>query len=407
MVDQAEKTISTESDEDEIRRVRRTFVIEVLAVYQLCRLFSVLLLAIVARYQAPNGWTGPHPNYFSMTMLWDANWYRQIAEVGYPAALPLDAATGAVQQNAWAFYPAFPMMARALMKVTGLGFPVVASTLALLLGFAAAAVMGLMFRERVGPKVALAAVAVFAACPVSPSLQVAYAESLAILLLCGFLWAISKERWLVTVGLALLIGLTRAMALPLAVVALVAVFLRWRRRRDDPISAREGWSALAALGSCGAAGLLWPVIAGVVVGTPMAYTDSMGAWSLGPGYGLMGPWLQYMEQPANAVRFVVAVALIVGMMIGPWAAGLGVVLRTWTLAYAGYLILLDSPSTSVFRHFLPLFPLIVVAIGGGWKDRPARLMQWRTGLLILVGLAGQVWWVWELWRFVPPSDYPP
>jgi hypothetical protein len=344
--------------------MRRAFVYRVLAVWALARTFSVLLLTIVSHYQAPVAWTGPHPNYFSMTVLWDGFWYRLIAESGYPPVLPTDA-IGAVQENAWAFYPGFPMMSRALMRVTGLGFPVVGSTLALLLGFGAAVVMGLLLRDRVGPRVALAAVAVYAACPVSPSFQIAYTESLAILLLCGFLWAISKERWLVTAGLALLIGLTRALALPLAVVALVAVFLRWRRRQEDPISAWEGWSALAALGSCGAAGLLWPVIAGVVVGTPMAYTDSMGAWSLGPGYGLMGPWLQYAEQPANAVKLVLAVVLIVGMTVGPWAARLGVVLRTWTLAYAGYVLLLDSPSTSLFRHLLPFFPLTVVAIGGG------------------------------------------
>ena len=386
--------------------MRRAFVYRVLAVWALARTFSVLLLTIVSHYQAPVAWTGPHPNYFSMTVLWDGFWYRLIAESGYPPVLPTDA-IGAVQENAWAFYPGFPMMSRALMRVTGLGFPVVGSTLALLLGFGAAVVMGLLLRDRVGPRVALAAVAVYAACPVSPSFQIAYTESLAILLLCGFLWAISKERWLVTAGLALLIGLTRALALPLAVVALVAVFLRWRRRQEDPISAWEGWSALAALGSCGAAGLLWPVIAGVVVGTPMAYTDSMGAWSLGPGYGLMGPWLQYAEQPANAVKLVLAVVLIVGMTVGPWAARLGVVLRTWTLAYAGYVLLLDSPSTSLFRHLLPFFPLTVVAIGGGRRDRPARLMEWRTGLLIVMGLVGQVWWVWALLRFVPPTDFPP
>jgi hypothetical protein len=37
----------------------------------------------------------------------------------------------------------------------------------------------------------------------------------------------------------------------------------------------------------------------------------------------------------------------------------------------------------------------------------ARWLPWRTGILVLLGLAGQVWWVWELLRFVPPSDYPP
>jgi hypothetical protein len=386
---------------------RRTFVLRVLAAYGLCRLFSVVLLTIVSRYQAPVTWTGPNPDYFSMTALWDGFWYRQIAEVGYPDALPVDAATGAVLENAWAFYPAFPMMSRLLMKVTGLGFSVVGGTLALVLGFGAAVVMGLLLRDRVGSRVALAAVAVYAACPVSPSFQIAYTESLAILLLCGFLWAISKERWMWAAALALSIGLTRAMALPLAIVALVAVFLRWRRRRAEPIAAREWWAAFAMLGSCGVAGLLWPGVVSVLVGSRMAYADTMGAWSVGGSVQLLRPWLFYMEQPWNAVQVALALVLIVAMTVGPWAARLGTELRVWTLAYTGYLILVDAPSTSLFRHLLPLFPLTVVLIGGGWRDRPARWMKWRTGFLILVGLAGQVWWVWALLRFVPPTDWPP
>lgn len=387
--------------------MRRTFVWRVIAAYALCRMFSVLLLTVVSRYQAPVDWTGPHPNYLSMTILWDGFWYRQVAEFGYPSALPVDALTGAVQENAWAFYPAFPMMSRALMNLTGLGFPVVGSTLALLLGFGAAVVMGLLLRGKVGPGVALAAVAVFAACPVSPSLQIAYTESLAILLLCGFLWAISKERWILTAGLALLIGLTRALALPLAIVALVAVVLRWRRRAQDPISTREGWSALAALGSSGAAGLLWPLIVSIGAGSPLAYTDTMGAWSVGGSVKLLRPWIEYVAEPWNAVRVASALAVIVAMTVGPWAERLGTELRTWILAYTGYVILVDAPSTSLFRHLLPMFPLIVVAIGGGWRERLPRWMAWRTGFLIVAGLAGQVWWVWALLRFVPPSDFPP
>jgi hypothetical protein len=387
--------------------MRRAFIPRVLAVCALCRTFSVVLLTIVSRYQAPVAWTGPHPDYFSMTVLWDGFWYRQIAEVGYPSVLPINPATGAVQQNAWAFYPTFPMMSRLLMKVTGLGFPVVGSTLALVLGFGAAVVMGLLLRDRVGPKVALAAVAVYFACPVSPSFQIAYTESLAMLLLCGFLWAISKEQWMVTAALALLIGLTRAMALPLATVALVAVFLRWRRRKQEPITAGQRWSALAVLGSCGAAGVLWPVIVSVIIGSPLAYTDTMGAWSVGGSVQLLRPWLQYVDQPWNAVKVALVLALIVAMTVGPWAVRLGTELRTWTLAYTGYLILVDAPSTSLLRHLLPLFPLTVVAIGGGWSDRPARWMSWRTGFLIVLGLVGQVWWVWALLRFVPPTDFPP
>jgi hypothetical protein len=396
--------VTTEVDET---LSTREFVVRVLSAYAICRAFSTVLLAIVAHYQAPVSWTGPRPNYFSMTVLWDGFWYRQVAEAGYPAVLPLDAATGAVQQNAWAFYPAFPMMARSVMRVTGLGFPIVGSTLALLLGFGAAAMMGLLFRDRVGPRLALAAVTVYAASPVSPSFQIAYTESLGILLLCAFLWAISRERWMPAAGIALLIGLTRAMALPLAVVALVAIFLRWRRRDRDPISAREAWSGLAMLGSCGVAGLLWPVLVSLLVGSTTAYADTMGAWSVGGSVQLLRPWLGYVQVPGNAAKVALGLLLVIAMTVGPWAARLGVELRTWVLAYTAYLILVDAPSTSLFRHLLPLFPLALVLVGGAWQHRPARWLQWRTGLLIVVGLAGQVWWVWALLRFVPPTDFPP
>jgi hypothetical protein len=385
----------------------RSFVARVLGVWAIFRAFSVILLSIVSHYQAPVAWTGPHPDYFSMTVLWDGFWYGQIAQSGYPPALPLDAATGAVQQNAWAFYPAFPMMSRAVMRVTGLGFPVVGSTLALLLGFGAAVVMGLLLRDRVGAKVALAAVAVYAACPVSPSFQIAYTESLAILLLCGFLWAVSKESWILVAGWALLIGLSRAMALPLAVVVLVAGYLRWRRRSQDPITPGQRWSLLAAVGSCGAAGLLWPLIVSLRVGSPLAYTETMGAWSVGGSVQMLRPWLEYVTVPGHAVEVAAGLAIIIVMTVGPWARRLGTELRAWTLAYTGYLILVDAPSTSLFRHLLPLFPLTVVLVGGGWQDRPAPWIGWRTGFLIVLGLAGQVWWVWALLRFVPPAGFPP
>ena len=73
-----------------------------------------------------------------------------------------------------------------------------------------------LLTERVGSRVALATVAVWAAFPAAVSLQLAYTESLAMLVLCGFLWAVIRQRWAVTAALALVLGLTRPIALPAA-----------------------------------------------------------------------------------------------------------------------------------------------------------------------------------------------
>ena len=47
--------------------------------------------------------------------MFDGSWYRNVAENGYPAELPRGE-DGLVQQNAWAFFPLFPMLARGLMQ---------------------------------------------------------------------------------------------------------------------------------------------------------------------------------------------------------------------------------------------------------------------------------------------------
>jgi len=391
--------------------MRGRFLGQVLAAYLLCRVFSFVVLAVVAGHQAPVTWTGPHPDYLSMTVLWDGSWYREIAENGYPVPLPVDPSTGAVSQNAWAFYPAFPLLSRLLMSVTGLGFPVVASTLALVCGAGAAVLMAVLLRDRVGPRVAFAAVLVYASFVASPILQVAYTESLAMLLLVGFLLALARERWLVASLLALGLGVTRPIAVPLGLVALVAVVLRWRRRSGERLPRGELLSMGAVLAACGVAGLAWPAIAWWVTGVRSAYTDTMATWRSAGEVTPLRPWLDIARYlggdtlgPTGLAVLVVALVL---MVLGPWARALGPQLRVWCLAYPAYLAVVLDPWTSIFRYLLPLFPLAVVLVGGGWSRRPPHGLRWRTGLLVLAGLVLQVWWVWELYRFVPPSDFPP
>lgn len=395
---------------------RRDFVGWVLAVYALARVVTTTILLLVMQHQVPSGMTGGNDvpvSYFPFTALWDGQWYQTIAQHGYPSTLPTSEG-GAVQQNAWAFYPLFPLMARAGMAVTGLDFPAVGSTIALLCGAGAAVLMGLLLRERIGDPAAYLVVALWASFPASVTLQLAYTESLAMLLLVGYLYALARERWLVATVVALLVGLSRPIAVPLGLVTLVVVVLRWRARRERPLTAGTYAAMLAALVGCGVAGLLWPAIAWWRTGVRSAYTDTMATWR---GSGTVEPFTPWVGMSTyvfgdtwGPVMLFVVPLVIVAVVAGPWAHNLRADLRTWTLAYPAYLAAVLDPFTSIFRYLIPLFPLLVVGLGAGWADRRGNTWQrllWRFVPLLVLSVVGQYYWTEILWRFIPPSDYPP
>ncbi len=394
------------------RVFRGNLTVQVVYLYGITRILTAVFLAIVAPDQEPAAMTDwERVGYFGFTRIWDGEWYGRIAEDGYPSTLPRDT-SGSVQQNPWAFYPLFPFLSRVVMALTGGSFPVVGSTLALVAGFAAAVLMARLLAEPLGRVGALLVVALYALFPSSPALQVCYTESLAMLMLCGYLLALRRERWLVATGLALLIGVTRPIALPLGVVTMVALVLRWRRRAQEPLTVREGVQAVAALVGCGVAGLLWPAIAWLGTGEATAYVQTMGAWSAGGTVRFFEPWLTippyYLGEWALPA-LVVLVALLVAGMAGPWASRLGPELRTWPLVYAAYVMAAQTPGTSTPRYLLPMFPYLAVFLGvAGARGRGRWVPTWvRFGVLAVLF----VWWQWKwvsvLWLFTPPTDWAP
>ena len=375
----------------------------VLGVYLLARAFSAVLLTWIASQQdlstmpGGGGATG-RASYWDITRSWDGEWYGIIAEQGYPKQLPRDE-SGTVQQNPWAFFPAFPFLVRGFMTITGGSFAVVAPTLAFLLGVAAALLMIPLLRPRIGSTATLCTIAVYSTLPMSPVLQLAYTESLAMLLLVGFLLAVSREKWGVAALIALAFGLARPIAPPLGLVALVAVIWRWRARRRRPIPGSE-WAGIAfLLISCAVSAVMWPTIAGLVTGESDAYTLTQSSWRAGGSVQLFSPWfnnLRFFFGAWTPLCVLAMIAVVVVSIVGPWAAALGPVLRAWIAAYAFYLLAVVDAWTSTYRYAIFLFPILAVWIGAGWKDRTARvLMRTRTVALVCLGLGWQVWWCWS------------
>jgi hypothetical protein len=218
-------------------------------------------------------------------------------------------------------------------------------------------------------------------------------------------------------AVALLTGLARPIALPLGLVALVAVIVRWRGRHDDPVSPSEAAGMLSALVACGLSGLIWPALAWLGTGRPDAYPATMSAWRQGEQITPFRPTVEVSQflfgDLLGPVLLLALAAALVTAVAGPWARGLGVELRTWCLGYPLYLAAALDPWTSIYRYLLPLFPLFVLLIGAGWaRDdergrQPGWLLGLRTGVFVALFVGWQVWWTWELFRFEPPSDYPP
>lgn len=389
-----------------------------LLVYAATRLVTTVFIAQAAARQVPyERWTGPEVTFLDMSVLWDGSWYRHIVESGYPAQLPIDAA-GNVAQNAWAFYPALPRLADGLMTLTGMDFRLAGTVISLVAGALAAVLMVRLFARYVPAPVAVAAMGLWAAQPASASLQIAYTESLAMLVLVALLTALVDRRWWLVGLLAVAMGLTRPIAVPVAVVVAVVVLrdvlLGWRERGRRP--AHTLVVPAAALAVTGAAALLWPTLASLRTGRPDAYAQTMAAWRSGHEIVPLRPWIDntsvllFSETSAPRLYAALAVAalaaVLVAAAVGPWAARLPFELRVWMLAYPAYLALVLDVGTSLVRYAVPLFPLALVLIGGGMR----RIPRWWPLLavtLVAASLWGQYTWTTELLVLDPPSDYPP
>ncbi|GAB2687723.1 hypothetical protein [Thalassiella azotivora] len=376
--------------------------VRVLVVWGAARAVTWVVTERVARFQQANLWSGADPAYLDFVRIWDGDWYRRIADTGYPLPLPVDG-TGQPFQSEWAFYPAYPVLVRGLEAVTGLEFRVVAPTLSLVLGAAAALVLHRLFARYAGEGTALAAVALLATFPTSPVLQYAYTESLALFALAASTYLLVSRRYLLALLPVVLLGLTRPVGVPFGLVVLAHLLHRWWVRRQDPLPLRQAGEIVLLGLVTAASSAAFPVYVGWATGRPDAYTAVQSAWH-GGDLDVLTPWWDTSRWLLGDHVGPVALALLVVgytlLLLGPGLRVLGLELTVWCGAYALYLLVVLQPYTSVFRYLLLLFPLALLA-AHAVRTR-AHLLTWLAAHVSL-----QVVWIAWLWRFTPPSDVPP
>lgn len=376
---------------------------QALIVYAVTRLVDVVVLTRAARFQPASLWTTASPDYLGFVSLWDAEWYHRIADTGYPPELPRDE-TGQVRQNEWAFYPLYPLLVRLVMRATGAEWPLAASMTSLLCGAAAVVVLRSLVDRIAGRSVGLWTVALFCAFPAAPVLQLAYTESAAALLLFAALWCLQRRRYLLAVPVVLAVGIARPIAVPLAAVVGLHLLRRILRRGGDPLPPGELARLLVLTAASGMAAVEWPLIVAWRTGEPGGYTDTMGAWRAGHHMAPFRPWWDmsryWLGEWAGPIAVVVVVLALLWWLTRPVARMIAGDLRAWVVCYLGYMLAVLDPSTSLVRYLLLAFPLGVLAVVA------SPSLAYRRAL-VAAFVAGQVVWVVYLWRFIPPTDWPP
>jgi len=380
--------------------------LRVVVIFVLSRVVTTALLLAKAAEQPANAWTGASPGYFDFASIWDGRWYYIIAVSGYPAQLPLTA-DGQVAENAWAFLPAFPWLCRLVMTVTGLEFSVVAPVVSGVFALATALVFYRLMAHLLSPGTALFAVVLYCFAPLSPLLQVAYAESMHAFFLTLALYLLVARRYWALVPTVVVMSLTRPGGLAFALALGLHVLYRLVKRRDDPFPGRQVAASVTATIAALAGGFAWVVIAGLVTGTPTAYTDTELAWrSAYVGYEAFRPFVGWIEganfwvpnQPWGPVLLVIAVVSAAVLLFIPPVKKLGVDVRFWLASYLLYVLAVFFPQSSTFRILFPVFPAL------GALAQP-RSPSYRLAI-VLVFIALQWGWIHIAW-WVDGIDWTP
>lgn len=274
---------------------------------------------------------------------WDGEWFLDIARNGYPQDYTITA--DGLQGGTLAFFPAYPLLIRAVHALTGLDYEtagLVAAHLALL---AALICLHRLLLRLYGRRTAHIAVFLVAcAQPMALVFLMTYSESLFLALAAGTLLAIHRKSWLTAGLLVLCAGLTRSIAVALIAALGVAVALHLRKER------RVEWRPLAAmvLSYLGVPGyVLWVA----------ARTGELDAWFEIQRAGWGTRWdngsaffefLEYAFVRADGWVAVSTALLIIAMVLATAAAWRD---RTWLpLAVYGTVVLVMTLGQSNYYH---------------------------------------------------------
>ncbi|CAN7534215.1 hypothetical protein LJR027_003578 [Terrabacter sp. LjRoot27] len=393
---------------------RRRVVLTLVAGYLVLRILSFVELWVASSSQAPTGPPNPlgapttyyvhtqapaSPGLPSVLANWDGQWYERIATEGYPTASEARSASDAWS---WQFPPLFPLLAKLVMVLTGLGFPMAAVLLNLMLGGIATALLYGMFRSAVSAPIAVAGALSVNAFMTAPLLNVAYSEPAALVFLLLALRGLVSKRYAFAWLAVLALAFTRPVAAPLALVYAAHWWSSWRSRSTPrPTPTMHAWLALGTLTSL-ISPFLWSLSAAALMGDAQAITRTDGPTSGSSRAASMmssfdfGWFARAGEQAGGLGVTLLVVTVVLGMGIPVAAArrlGLTVELQIWGVAYVVF-VLLVTPVTPGFLRYLLLAAPLLVAVPMWtltWSRRALGLIAFT--LITAIALWSQWFWI--------------
>ncbi|GAA1991969.1 hypothetical protein GCM10009817_37640 [Terrabacter lapilli] len=393
---------------------RQRVVLILAAGYLATRLINFAALWVASGWQTPTGPPndlGAPTTYYVHTASpaspglggvlanWDGQWYERIATDGYPSGADARSANDAW---VWQFPPLFPLAARFLMLVTGLGFPVASVLLNLVLGGIATGLLYGIFRSAVSAPLALAGALSVNVFMTAPLFNVAYSEPAALVFLLLAIREILARRYAMALLAVLALAFTRPVAAPLALVFVVHWWSRLRSRN----AMRPGWITHLTLTFCTVVSLvspfLWSVTAALWLRDTQAITRNNGPISGSARAASMASsfdfgWFHRAHDEAGWLGtglLIVAVAIGLGL---PVAAArrlrLPTELQVWGVGYTLFVLLVTPVTPGFFRYLLLVAPLLAAV--------PMWTLTWaRKGvgiaafsMICAVGLSSQWFWI--------------
>lgn len=321
---------------------------------------------------------------------WDGQWMLALAQHGYdsvPVALT-DAHGLRNADTAYAFFPGYPGVVHAVATLTGVTTYSAAILTSLVCGATATVAayrIGQWCAARKWPadedradRAGLLMAVLFSATPMSVVLSMAYAEAIYCALAGWALWMVLEKRWLAAGLLTAVAGTTRATAVALIAVVVIAAFLD--RRRD-----RRAWPAivLAPLGW-----LAWMIAVAVHTGSPTGWFQIQSSgWDTGIDFGkatlvYLRDTLATNQTAGDVFTAWVILATVVLIVLTfvtrlPWQVAL------YGTCAAATVLLSNGLMNSRVRLLLPAFVLLTpVALALAQRSRMTQLTVAAATVLV-------------------------